>query len=175
MESSTSVDNTTEKRNRNIWTFVAVLTLLVFLGIGYKLKELVRPAYIAQASLDQSCDLRKTTCKLTLTDGSSVSLLISPNHIPLLERLQVNIEVEGISASKVEIDFTGIGINMGYNRPELKAITQTKFIGDAFLPVCTLAEMDWNAKVLLHTEKGLIMAPFKFHTTRKSTIYDKQR
>jgi hypothetical protein len=172
MENKTIVEDIAGNKNQNLWTFVVVLILLLFMAIGYKLNNTVSPHYAAEATLDSSCDLRKNTCKLILDDGSSISLEISPNKIPLLERLQVRVEMEGVSASKVEIDFTGVGIDMGYNRPELKAFSKTVFMSDAFLPVCTLTEMDWNAKVLLHTDKGLIMAPFQFHTIRKSTIYD---
>ena len=172
MEEKLTIDGTNKQSNYNIWTVVAILLLIIVAAIGYKLKISDSSKAIMQATLDESCDLHKGSCKLAFADGGSVSLLISPNTIPLLERLHVRVEVEGIPVSKVEIDFSGIGIDMGYNRPVLKAITKTAFVSDAFLPVCTLSEMDWNAKVLLHTDKGLLVAPYKFYTIKESTVYD---
>jgi hypothetical protein len=172
MEEKLIVDGTNKQSNYNIWTVVAILLLIVVALIAYKFKVSDSSQFIMQATMDESCDLHKGSCKLAFADGGSVSLLISPKTIPLLERLHVRVEVEGIPVSKVEIDFSGVGIDMGYNRPELKALTKTTFVSDAFLPVCTLSEMDWNAKVLLHTDKGLLMAPYKFNTIKKSTVYD---
>ena len=75
-------------------------------------------------------------------------------------------KLDGVAVSKAEVDFTGIGMDMGYNRPTLEPITKTQFKGKAILPVCVRSKMDWEAKVLLQTERGLIMAPFRFFTLK---------
>ncbi len=173
MAGQLTIGKTFKQPHYKIWAVMIVFIAIIVASIAYKFKEFDRSqSNNMQATLDESCDLHNGPCKLTFADGSSVSLLISPNTIPLLQRLQLHVEVEGISVKKVEIDFTGYEIDLGYNRPELKAINKTTFMGDAFLPLCTLSEMDWSAKVLLHTDKGLMMAPYKFHTIKKSTVYD---
>jgi len=57
-------------------------------------------------------------------------------------------------------------MEMGYNRPKLNAIDKINFKGQAILPVCVRSKMDWEARVLLKTDKGTIMAPFRFFTTK---------
>ena len=167
-----TISKTYKQPHYKMWFVIGVFIALIASSIAYNLNVFDHSQSSMQATLDESCDLHKGSCKSVFADGSSVSLLISPNTIPLLQRLQLRVEVQGISAKKVEIDFTGYEIDLGYNRPELKALNKTTFIGDAFLPLCTLSEMDWSAKVLLHTDKGLMMAPYKFHTVKKSTVYD---
>ena len=74
--------------------------------------------------------------------------------------------VDGVAVSNVEVDLTGMDMDMGYNRPKLKAQGNNQFLGKAIIPVCVRAKMDWEAKVLLQTDRGLIMAPFQFHTLK---------
>lgn len=119
---------------------------------------------MASAVLDESCDLRKGACTSNLPTGGKVTFSINPNDIPILRPLQLKVEIEGVEASKVDVDFIGIGMEMGYNRPTLKAVDKTHYSGRAILPVCVRSKMDWEARILLHTEKGTIMAPFRFFT-----------
>ena len=172
MAGQLSISKTFRQPHHKIWAVIAMFMALTTASIAYKFKVFDHSKSNMQATLDESCDLHNGPCKLMFADGGSVTLLISPNTIPLLQRLQLQVEVEGISVNKVEIDFTGYEIDLGYNRPVLKAVNSSTFVGDAFLPLCTLSEMDWSAKVLLHTNKGIMIAPYKFHTVKKSTVYD---
>lgn len=154
------------KKSTNLWTTVALLTLLLLLVASYKLKDMLKPSVVAAAELDESCDLRTSSCTSKLPGGGSVTFSIEPKDIPILRPLKIDVKVEGVNVSDTEIDFTGIGMDMGYNRPKLTAITKTQFKGKAILPVCVRSKMDWEAKVLLQTERGLIMAPFRFFTLK---------
>ena len=91
---------------------------------------------------------------------------INPHDIPLLKPLQLTVEMEGVHAIKVEVDFIGIGMDMGYNRSNLDRIDKSHFSGESILPVCAHSKMDWEARVLLYTEKGMIMVPFRFFTLK---------
>ena len=162
----TMSEKTSSKKTTNLWTTVALLTLVLLLVVSYKLKDMLKPTVAATAQLDENCDLRKAACTSKLPGGGSVTLSISPNDIPILRPLQLDVKVEGVEVSTTEIDFTGIGMDMGYNRPKLEPITKTQFKGKAILPVCVRSKMDWEAKVLLQTERGLIMAPFRFFTLK---------
>ncbi len=148
----------------NLWTVIAFLTLILLLAVSYKLKDMLKPSIAARAELDDSCDLRKGPCSSKLPDGGTVSFSIAPNNIPILRPLKINVKVDGIDVSKVEVDFTGIGMDMGYNRPKLDSVGKQQFMGRAILPVCVRSKMDWEAKVLLETDRGLLMAPFRFFT-----------
>jgi len=154
------------KNSFNLWTIIALLVLAILLAVSYKLKDFLKPGVTATAALDKSCDLRKGACTSTLPNGGKVTLSINPNDIPILRPLELKVETEGVKASEVEVDFIGIGMEMGYNRPKLAAKDSSHFKGRAILPVCVRSKMDWEARVLLHTDDGLIMAPFRFFTLK---------
>jgi len=162
----TNTELTTEKKSNYLWTIIAILVLAILLAVSYKLKDFLKPSITASAALDESCDLRKGACTSNLPTGGKVTFSIDPNDIPILRPLQLKVEMEGVEVSKVEVDFIGIGMEMGYNRPALTIVDKTHFSGRAILPVCVRAKMDWEARILLHTEKGLIMAPFRFFTLK---------
>ena len=157
-------EKSSDNKFTNLWTVVALLTLVLLLVVSYKLKDMLKPSVAASATLDISCDLRKGPCTSQLPGGGKVSFSIAPNTIPILRPLKIDVKVDGVDVSKAEVDFTGIGMDMGYNRPELKAVTKQQFMGKAILPVCVRSKMDWEAKVLLQTDRGLLMAPFRFFT-----------
>jgi len=155
-----------KKSSNHLWTVIAILVLAILLAVSYKLKDFLKPSVMASAVLDESCDLRRGTCTSDLPTGGKITFSIDPNDIPILRPLQLKVEMEGVEVSKVEVDFIGIGMEMGYNRPTLKSVDKTHFSGRAILPVCVRSKMDWEARILLHTEKGLIMAPFRFFTLK---------
>ncbi len=165
-ETANSESASTEKKSGQLWTIVALLFFAILMTVSYKLKDLLEPSVSASASLDESCDLRKGACVSVLPNGGKVSFSLSPNDIPILRPLKLHVTTEGVKVSTVEVDFVGIGMEMGYNRSSLKEDGQNKFTGKAILPVCVRSKMDWEAKVLLKTDKGLLMAPFRFYTTK---------
>lgn len=156
----------TIKAGNHLWTVIAFLVLAVLLTASYKLKDLLKPGVTTTVELNANCDLRKGKCISVLPGGGKVSFSISPDNIPILRPLQLEVDVEGVAVSGVEVDFIGLGMEMGYNRPSLSAVTKTHFSGDTILPVCVRAKMDWEARVLLQTKKGVIMAPFRFYTLK---------
>lgn len=155
-----------EKKAGQLWTIIALLVLVILLTVSYKLKDLLKPGVSATAELDTSCDLRKGLCTSEIPGGGKVSLAISPNDIPILRPLQLQVQTEGIDVSGVEVDFIGVDMEMGYNRPKLEAKDNNHFKGKALLPVCVRSKMEWEARVLLQTDRGLIMAPFRFFTLK---------
>lgn len=166
MHTPDKANNPASKKQGNLWTIVALLTLVLLLSVSYKLKDMLKPGIAASAKLDESCDLRKGACSSDLPGGGKVTFSIAPNDIPILRPLQLEVKVEGVDVSKTEVDFTGIGMDMGYNRPKLETVGKDHFLGKAILPVCVRSRMDWEARVLLQTDHGLIMAPFRFYTQK---------
>ncbi len=57
-------------------------------------------------------------------------------------------------------------MDMGFNRSVLKAKTQNHFEGEFIIPICINSRMEWEARVKLQTEEGVLMAPFRFYTTK---------
>ena len=171
--------------NNKLWLFVTLLSFAILLTLAYKFKGLLQPSVNMQESVDADCDLRKGACTTVLSTGGKVSFFINPIDIPLLKPLKLSVVLEGVDASKVEVDFVGIGMEMGYNRSLLTRESDTsgsvlKFTGKAILPVCSLIKMKWQARVLLHkgsvfgdeigdgvsVENGVHLIPFQFFTIK---------
>lgn len=156
--------NTDKKSSGNLWLVASVLLLIVLLVAGYKFKQGVITNIIATVALDKSCDLRKGACSLALPNGGKVNFAISPNDIPILRPLVLNVTSDGVQFSAVQVDFIGVDMDMGYNHSTLDKKDNNHFVGTAVIPVCVQSKMEWEARLLLQTDQGLIMAPFRFHT-----------
>lgn len=143
---------------------IGIIALALVVVIGYKLS----PLLLAKADLtvqpDPGCDLHRAPCTASLPGGGQLRLSIAPRPIPVVSPLRLEVEVVGREASRVDIDFAGVDMNMGYNRPELAALGGGRFSGQGTLPVCITGGMDWRATVQVETDKERIAAPFVFST-----------
>lgn len=160
------MQNNEIKKPKLLWTIVALLTLLLLSMVSYKLKDRFKPIISATAPLNKSCDLRKDACTSKLPGGGTVRFSITPNDIPILRPLTFDVTVDGIAVSNVTVDLIGIGMDMGYNHSKLESSGNNQFVGKTTIPVCTQSKMDWEARVMLQTDRGLIMAPFQFYTLK---------
>ena len=152
--------------DRNLWIVVGLL-FLAFIAVAiYKFQPLLNPELVAVAPVDPECDLRSGPCIGKFADGTEVSFSIEPKTIPLVKTLQLKAEVNGVSVQSAEVDFIGLNMDMGFNRSKLKSEGEGRFSGTGVLPVCIMTVMEWEARVLLQTDQGLIAAPFRFNTTR---------
>lgn len=147
-----------------LWVFVVALTLVVASVAAYKIWPMLNPEIAETAILDPECDLRAGPCTVEFNDGRSVRFAIAPDDIPVVQPLEFDVLTSGIDASSVEVDFQGVDMNMGYNRSQLKSEGEGRFSGTGMLPVCVRYAMEWEAKVLLHTNGGILAAPFRFIT-----------
>ena len=64
------------------------------------------------------------------------------------------------------MDFRGLGMNMGYNRPRLQGDAEGQYSGSGMLAICVMERMPWEATVLVTTDDGVMAAPFRFETIR---------
>ncbi len=168
--------------NNKLWLLVALLLLAILFTLAYKFRDVLKPQVDLQEPVDNNCDLRKGRCTTVLASGGKVSFFIDPIDIPLLKPLKLSVELDGVDASKVEVDFVGIGMEMGYNRSLLSykrnaSGSVKRFVGKAILPVCSLTKMNWEARVLLHQEdssgvspdssdKSVHLIPYRFFTIK---------
>jgi len=147
--------------------FGLVLVGLATLAV-YQAWPLLYPVVTATAPLDPACDLRSEPCTGRFPGGGSVRFAIEPRTLPPLSPLRVTAELEGIAARSVEVDFAGTDMNMGYNRVSLTETRAGRFEGTATLPVCVRSRMGWEAKVMVHTPNGIVVAPFRFETINRT-------
>lgn len=139
-----------------------VLLALVALGAaGYLLAPLLTPKTDITLPVS-ACDLGKTACTITLPGGGEVEVSIAPHPIPSLKPLKLEAIVRNAEVRKIKIDFAGVDMKMGYNRPQLEKTGNGRFSGQASLPVCITGKMPWDATVLIEIGRSVIAAPFRF-------------
>lgn len=145
-----------------LWLLAGGLLLGLIAAVAWKTWPLLFPQTTLTGLAQPGCDLNRGPCVAEFITGGRVELSFSPRPAPLLEPLQLEVRAEGIDAGRVDVDFSGVEMYMGYNRAELQPAGGQRFVGQAVLPVCVRDQMRWEAKVLLHTPDNLYAARFRF-------------
>ncbi len=149
--------------NKKILTDIIGILLIALIGVvGYKLSPLLLPKSDVTVQPTPGCDLHHQACGADLPGGGRVELSFATRPIPMVTPFQVMVQVKDVVVRQVEVDFAGVDMNMGLNRPRLADQGQGRFAGEASLPVCVTGAMDWQATVLLETDKERIAVPFRF-------------
>jgi len=151
---------------RTLLGLIAVLLIALLAVLLWRGQWIVAPDEGRVASVDPGCDLHAEACYAELPDGGELRLAIRPRPIRMRERLELEVTVSGVEPERVQVDFQGVEMFMGYNRPELEPVNARVFQGEAVLPLCLTDEMTWEAQVLLDTAEGRTSAPFRFATQR---------
>ncbi len=155
-----------DKGNNSLWYAMLAVLALSLGAVYYHFKDYFKPKAAQTLDWDSECDLRSGSCELQLPGGGSVQFEITPKNIPLLKPMALDVTVTGEAVDSVEVDFAGVSMNMGFNRTRLKAADAGKFSGNITLPVCVRNSMEWEADVMLKTDAGIIVAPFRFETIK---------
>jgi hypothetical protein len=87
---------------------------------------------------------------------------MQPRPIPLMKPFTVEVQLDGWSAEQVDVDFSGVEMNMGLNRFTLLDQGQGRWIVEASIPVCVTGRMEWQAAVTLSRGQQRISIPFRF-------------
>jgi len=132
--------------------------------VGYKLSPMLLPKADLTVQPDPACNLQQQACAVTLPNGGQIELNMATRPIPLVKPFQVEVATRGFTPARVEVDFAGIDMNMGLNRPQLAAGSDGRFVGEVTLPVCITGHMDWQATVLIETGSERIAVPYRFGT-----------
>jgi len=153
--------------NTLLWAVAGLLLLAVSAVAVYKAWPLLFPKVHTAAALDPGCDLRAGPCTSPLPGGASVTFSIEPRAIPVMQPLRLEVDLVGLDAERVQIDFSGVDMNMGFNRPTLQQDRRAgHYSGEGRLPVCVRDAMEWEARVLIQTDEGLVSAPYRFITVK---------
>lgn len=155
------------KKSSNWLVVVAIVLFLAGVAASYILRNAMNSDTIASAPLDKSCDLRKGPCQSQFAGGGSVSFSISPSTIPILKPLKLTVNVSGIDVNKVDVNFIGLNMDMGYNHATLTETGAREFKGEFTIPICVQQRMEWEARVLIQTADGTMAAPYRFYTIRE--------
>ena len=141
---------------------IGVLLIALVVVIGYKLSPLLLPRADVTVQPDPLCDLQKESCAVTLPSGGKIELAMGTKPVPMVKPFQVQVVASGFVPKRIEVDFAGIDMNMGLNRPELTVRGDGKYVAEANLPVCISGHMDWQVTVLVDTGTEQIAIPFRF-------------
>jgi len=144
---------------------MAMASALIALAfVGHRLSPLLLPKADVTGVAEAGCDLQKSACIAALPQGGRLEFSVSPRPIPVPRPFRVEAAVSGITARKVEVDFAGETMNMGYNRSELAALGAGRYAAEVSLPVCVSGGMVWRATVVVETDGQRIAVPFRFET-----------
>ena len=163
---TSSTDSTSKPARRQRWLYVTIAILLLPIAASVYLS--VSDSDIkTTAALNTSCDLHHGPCQSVFLGGGKVTLSIEPRPIAALKPLHIRVLTEDIDASSVAVDFRGVNMNMGYNRPQLKQAGPGQYTGTWVLASCGLERMVWEATVIIETAKTKMAAPFRLETSGK--------
>ena len=143
---------------------VGILLIALVVVVGYKLSPLLLPKSDVVVQPDPACDLQRGPCHVALPAGGSVELNMGTLPIPLARPFEVRIATEGLTPARVEVDFAGVDMNMGYNRPRLADQGNGVYAAEVTLPVCISGRMEWQATVLIEAGGQRIAIPWRFTT-----------
>lgn len=148
---------------RSLLVDSAMILTLILIGVaGYKYSPLLLPKADVTVSPNPGCDLHVRACSATLPAGGKLDFAVTPRPIPVTAPLELLVELDGLEADKVAVDFAGVDMAMGFNRPTLAATGPGRFSGQTTLPVCITGRMVWQATVLIDTGRTRIAVPFRF-------------
>ncbi|WP_295385858.1 hypothetical protein [uncultured Thiodictyon sp.] len=152
--------------NRILWGLLIALIAAILGVVSLKFRPLALPDAARLAVPDPDCDLRAGPCTGRFAGGGEVTLDMEPRGLPLARPLELRVTTRGVAADAVALDLVGVDMDMGYNRPSLVPAGAGLYRGQGMLPVCVRRRMTWEARVLLSTPDGLLVAPFRFATSR---------
>jgi len=141
---------------------IGLLLIALVVVVGYKLSPLLLPRADVVVQPDPACNLQRQACTATLPSGGTVELAMATRPIPMVKPFEVQVTTSGFSPGRVEVDFAGIEMNMGLNRPELAARGNGRFAAQVTLPVCITGAMDWQVTVLIENGGERIAIPWRF-------------
>jgi len=102
-----------------------------------------------------------------LGDKGRVTLHIQTNgRIEALEILPLDVKVDGLKATQVDVDFIGRDMDLGLHRFALTAQSPHHFQGQGQVGICTQTVMPWRARVILNTAEGKMGSWFDFDVIR---------
>ncbi|MBK5940078.1 hypothetical protein CCR96_12680 [Halochromatium roseum] len=155
-----------------LWVIAAALGAAIVAVVWVKSWPLLHPDISERAPLNPGCNLLSQPCSVRFSAGAEVTLDIQPRGIPAVHPLELRVRLEDVpSPQRVEVDFAGVDMAMGFNRAALSFDAEAgAWAGQGMLPVCVRDRMTWEARVLLHYPDRLLAAPFRFVSARPGTF-----
>jgi hypothetical protein len=158
-------------RGKRFWKLL-LLEMIVLLGVGGYFfidshdvyRWWVGDTHFTTAPT--SCNLHVSTCELTLSDGSLVSLDISPKPIPLMKPLNFRVLAPNLRLPFIELKLFATNMNMGFHTFKLFPKEEGVYEGEGMLPTCVVGNMIWQTNLIINQPTQSIGATFYFQTDK---------
>lgn len=145
---------------KSVWWLVL---LAVAVALGWWAGERLQQPDAQRLAPDPACDLAAGSCSRTLPAGGRLTLTVTPTPPKVMVPLTLQVALD-TPATTVWVDFSGLNMDMGVNRAELAPAAAGLWKGQVILPVCSAAEMHWEAQVFVASGGDLLEIPFRFVT-----------
>lgn len=149
---------------RILFDVIGILLIALVVVVGYKLSPMLLPKADVTVQPDPACDLQHQACTVELPGGGRVELSSSIRPVPMVKPFAIEVNTAGFTPTRVEVDFSGVDMNMGYNRPQLAERGNGRYAAEATLPVCITGLMDWQVTVLIETGSERIAIPYRLRS-----------
>jgi hypothetical protein len=140
---------------------IGVLLIALVVVVGYKLSPLLLPKADVTVQPDPGCDLQRRACTVELPGRGKIELSMGTRPVPMVKPFSIEVTSTGFSPDRVEVDFSGVDMDMGLNRPHLAARGDGRYGAEVMLPVCITGKMDWQVTVLVETGSERIAIPYR--------------
>jgi len=150
-----------------------ILSLVLIVVAGYRYANSQRTEAGNTLIPEANCNLHRSACAAVLPDGRKLILSITPRPIPVVQPMQLEVRLDGKAGAplgKVEVDFAGKSMNMGFNRVTLTTVDGSHAKAEGNLPVCVTGRMDWLATVLLELDGKRFNIPFPFSSDPEAPV-----
>jgi hypothetical protein len=127
---------------------IVVLSALAFVS-GY-ISQINRHSYDIYRHIKVSnCKIAVSSCKVDLGEGSSIQVNILPRGIPETEMLRISVDTQDTQIEALSVIFEGIEIDTITPEYSLYQYSDTRFIGNGSLAICSLDKMHWIAHFIV--------------------------
>lgn len=148
---------------RSLFLTVALITLAVGAYFGARHWQESRELTALNAGIP--CDIGAETCVHALPHGGEVAISVTPQPVPLMQTVRVQVALAGSDAQASHLDITGLNMDMGLNRVSLRPTGSGNWEGETIIPVCSQRIMHWRAALMLRdgTRRYLLEDHFFTH------------
>lgn len=139
---------------RHLWYIVGALLLTVIGLFGKQYLSQQSETGFIEIKSTADCNLQTDDCSIRFSDGTVVTLNITPKPVSALVPLDFDIKTSKDTFSKLSIQVTGISMDMGNTQFPIQKASVQRFTGEGILPICTQSTMLWRIRAVFTTPKG---------------------
>ncbi|MDP0562960.1 MAG: hypothetical protein QS721_11810 [Candidatus Endonucleobacter sp. (ex Gigantidas childressi)] len=151
-----------------LYFLALVVVLFSVVNAGRWLKLNAETRVLSSEQYYRKC-LVADGCRIN-ENGVSVIFRVLPASLPVLQPLQLEVILEGISAESVSVEFVGRDMPMGLMPVRLKkqwySILTEHYKGEGSISFCTSdSQMVWIARLSIKTQSHLSVVEFELQQT----------